>query len=302
MDDQEKSGGRSRLRNRVSLAAGGLVIATAGALLATGVFSLFARLGEDTLQQWGWRIPFLISAVLIAFGLYVRSRIEESPLVARERESVAARTVPIKYAVGTNWRPILLGIGMVAVPSGGYYIITTYATAYATGDSVGLSPSLVLTVMTVGAFCELVATLPTAWLGDRIGRVRMFVIGVVAMGLLGIPLFLVVSSKSAALIFLVFAVIRFASSGAYAPLAAILAQMFSPDARYTSISLAYQVSAALFGGLSPLISTLLFGATGTIWSVIGFLLAICVLSTVCALCAPQRTDAVDSTDDREAVV
>lgn len=273
----------------------------AGALLATGVFSIFSTLGENNLQQWGWRVPFLISAVLIVFGLYVRSRVEESPLFHQETKTAPTGTAPIRYAIATNWKPILLGIGMVAVPSGGYYIITTYVTAYATGDSVGLSPSLVLNVMTVGAFCELAATLPTAWLGDKLGRVRMFVGGVLAMGLLGIPLFLVVSGNSTAMIFLVFAVIRFASSGAYAPLAALLAQMFTPDARYTSISLAYQVSAAIFGGLSPLISTLLFGATGTIWSVIGLLLAICVLSTICALCAPQRTDAETTADDREQV-
>jgi MFS family permease len=119
----------------------------------------------------------------------------------------------------------------------------------------------------------------------------VFIGGTLAMGLLGAPLFLVLSNGSVALIFIAFAIVRLATSGAYAPLATILAQMFSPDARYTSISLSYQISAALFGGLSPLVATLLFGATGTIWAVIGLLLGICALSIVCALCAPQRTDA-----------
>jgi MFS family permease len=263
----------------------------AGAILATGVFSILAATGGDSLQQWTWRIPFLISAVLIVFGLYVRTRVEESPLFKHEAQPPGAGIASLRAAVTTNWKPILLGIGMVATPSGGYYILTTYATAYATSESVGLSPSLVLNVMTFGAFCELIVTLPTAWLGDKIGRVRVFIGGTLAMGLLGAPLFLVLSNGSVALIFIAFAIVRLATSGAYAPLATILAQMFSPDARYTSISLSYQISAALFGGLSPLVATLLFGATGTIWAVIGLLLGICALSIVCALCAPQRTDA-----------
>lgn len=254
----------------------------AGALLATGVFSALAALGDDPLQRWAWRIPFLVSAVLIGIGLYVRSRIEESPEFIEEKSG--PRPAPLRYALATGWRRILLGIGMVAVPSGGYYLITTYVTAYAT-DTVGRPAALILTVMTVGSFCELVVTLPTAWLGDRIGRIRSFAIGAAAMGLLGIPLFLVVSGTSTALIFVVFAATRIASAGAYATLAAILAQMFPPDARYTSMSMAYQVSAAVFGGLSPLVATLLFGATGTIWSVIVLLLAICALSTTCAFLA-----------------
>jgi MFS family permease len=262
----------------------------AGALLASGIFAVLSLFGEDALQQWGWRVPFLLSTVLIGVGLYIRLRVEESPVFQQEKAEKAKRVVPLKHALRVDWPRILLGIGMVAVPTGGYYIITTYVTAYATGDSVGLSNSIVLDALTLGAFFELIATMPIAWLGDKLGRIKVFVGGLVAMGLLGIPLFTVVSSDSIPLIFLVFCIMRFASGGTYAPLAAIMAQSFDPEARYTSISLAYQVSGAVFGGLSPLVSTLLFGFTGTIWSVIFFLIAMCILSIACAVAAPQYSD------------
>lgn len=263
----------------------------AGGLLATGVFSIFASLGQDSLEEWGWRGPFVISAVLIAVGIYVRAKVDESPVFddAMAQSRVGA-VLPLKFAVVHNWKPILLAIGMVAVPPGGYYIVTTYATAYATGDTVGLSATFILNVLTVGSFFELLATLPSAWLGDRFGRVCVFIAGVVAMGLLGLAEFIVLSGPSRILIFVVFSAMRFASSGAYAALAALLAQMFPTESRYTSMSLAYQASAAIFGGLSPLAATLLYSATGSVWSVIGLLLALCVLAVCCALFAPQLRD------------
>ncbi|MEV0697996.1 MFS transporter [Saccharopolyspora sp. NPDC050389] len=263
----------------------------AGGLLATGVFSIFASLGQDDLVEWGWRGPFLISAALIAVGIYVRARVEESPVFDEGKTKSRAQTeLPLKYAVVNNWKSILLATGMVAVPSGGYYIVTTYATAYATGDSVGLSATFILNVLTVGSFFELIATLPSAWLGDRFGRVRVFIAGVVAMGLLGLAEFVVLSGPSHILIFVVFSAMRFASSGAYAALATLLAQMFPTESRYTSMSLAYQGSAAIFGGLSPLAATLLYSATGSVWPVIGLLLALCALAVCCALFAPQLSD------------
>ena len=101
------------------------------------------------------------------------------------------------------------------------------------------------------------------------------------------------------LIFLTFAVMRLVLAATYGPIAAVLSQMFKPQARYTSISLAYQGAGAIFGGLSPLVSTLMYKATGSIWPVIALLIGMCILSIVCLLFAPQHVDEATDTDSAQ---
>ncbi|MEW2220247.1 MFS transporter [Streptomyces sp. NPDC006990] len=260
----------------------------AGALLSTGLFSLLSTFGDDALEEWAWRVPFLLSAVLIVIGIVIRLKIEESPVFEAEPEPEGG--LPLTYALRTNWKPILLGIGTLPIAVGGYYLVTTFITAYATDPSVGLSKTVVLNALSVAAVVELIATLGVAWLGDKVGRVRVVIWGLAAVAVLAAPQFLVVSSDSTVLIFLVFAAMRLVMAATYGPVAAVLAQMFGPQARYTSISVTYQVAGALFGGLSPVVSTLMFQATDSIVPVIVLLVAMCALSIACLLRAPQHTD------------
>lgn len=265
-----------------------------GAMLATGVFAVISSFGDEALLTWGWRIPFVLSAVLIAVGFIVRTRVEESP------EFVQTKTVKVpsqtRTGVLAQWPRILLGIGLVAVPSGAYYISSTYFTAFATGESVGIDTTLVLQILTVGSFCELIATVPIAWVGDRLGRVKVFMASCAALGIFGIPLFLFTSHANIAGVVISMIIIRLAGSGAYSALAAIMSQAFPTASRYMSMSLSYQVGAAIFGGLSPLVSTLLFGATGTIWSVIVLMLAFCIISIACSVKLPQHVDSASLPD------
>jgi MFS family permease len=264
----------------------------AGALLATGLFSLISLQGTEFMLAWGWRIPFFASALLIVVGLIVRMKVEESPVFTESVKTVSAadQPVPILYAIRTNWASILLGICVLPVAIGGYYLVTTFATAYATDPSVGLSESVVLNALSVAAFVELVVTLGAAWLGDRFGRKRVVGIGLIGVAILAAPQFLLLSSGSIPLIFLIFILMRLAMTATYGPIATVLSQMFRPQARYTSISLAYQLSGAIFGGLSPLVSTLMFQATGSILPVILLLVGMCALSLVCLIAAPQYVD------------
>lgn len=263
----------------------------AGALLATGLFSWLSTFGDDALVDWAWRVPFLASALLIIVGLLVRLKVEESPVFEQEvAHEAVPQQMPLRYAVTKNWKAILLGIGVLPVAVGGYYLVTTFATAYATDPSVGLSETTVLNALSVAALIELVATLGIAWLGDKWGRRRVVAGGLVLVALLAAPQFLLLSSDSTVMVFLIFGLMRLAMSATYGPVAAVLSQMFRPQARYTSISLTYQVAGAVFGGLSPLASTLLYQATDTIWSVIVLLIAMCALSIVCLALAPQYED------------
>ena len=268
-----------------------------GAMLATGMFSLITMSGDEFLLDWGWRIPFVLSAVLIIVGLVIRTAVEESPTFT---QTLATQTAHPTATPGLfrHWRTLLLAVGLVAVPSGAYYISSTYLTAFATEGPGTISATLILQVLTIGSFCELLATVPVAWLGDRFGRVRVFSISALGLGLFGIPLFLAAEAGLVGLLIVSMIIIRLAGTGAYSALAAIMSQAFPAQNRYQSISLSYQVGAAIFGGFSPLVSTLLFGATGTIWAVILLMLAFCVLSVVCARFVPQIVDEETASDDQ----
>ncbi|MEU6785942.1 MFS transporter [Nonomuraea angiospora] len=261
----------------------------AGALLATGAFSLMTLFGDDALHSWGWRAPFIVSAVLVLVGLFIRLRVEESP-VFEETEKTG---VPIKEVFRTSWRSVLFGIGTLPVAIGGYYILTTFLLSYATGPSVGETEQLILNGLSFAAFVELVATLGIAWMGDKFGGRKVAIWFLVATAVLAVPQFAVLGTHSTFLIFLMLGVMRLATSGTYGPMAAILSEMFPPQVRYTGISLAYQGAGAIFGGLSPLAATALVGLYGgAAWPAVALLVAMCALSVLCLAVAPRHRDPV----------
>lgn len=260
----------------------------AGALLATGSFGLIAAWDTEILYDWGWRLPFLASVVLVAVGLVIRFKVEESPVFDAVQDDQPAG-LPLGYALRTSWRTLLLGVGVLPVAVGGYYIVTTFLQAYGVTE-VGISEQVILTGLTIAALVELVVTLGVAWLGDRYGTVRVVTIGLVAVGVLALPQFLVLETGSTLLIVLMLCVMRVAMATVYGPIARVLAQMYPPQARYTSISIAYQTAGAIFGGLAPLACTAVFAATGSILSVVGLLVAMVLLSIVCLAKAPRYQD------------
>ncbi|MEV1179632.1 MFS transporter, partial [Nonomuraea sp. NPDC049784] len=261
----------------------------AGALLATGAFSLITLFGDDALHSWGWRVPFIISAVLVLVGLFIRLRVEESPVF----EQTDKTGVPIKEVFRTSWRSVLLGIGTLPVAIGGYYILTTFLLSYATGPSVGETEQLILNGLSFAAFVELVATLGIAWMGDRFGGRKVAIWFLIITAVLAVPQFAVLGSHSTFLIFLMLGLMRLATSGTYGPMAAILSEMFPPHVRYTGISLAYQGAGAIFGGLSPLAATALVGVYGgAAWPAVALLVAMCALSVLCLAVAPRHRDRV----------
>ncbi|WP_427870799.1 MFS transporter [Leucobacter luti] len=260
-----------------------------GALLATGAFWVLALMGDDVLLTWGWRIPFLFSVVLIGVGLWVRYSVEETPVFEGKVEGHQQST-PILFALKNNWYPIILGIGMVAIASGGYYLATAFVQSYATGPEVALAASIILGAMTIASFLEAVVTLPLAWVGDKIGPKVLMYIGIGSSFVLVIPLVLAIEAHSVFWIYVLVSAIRIAMSGTWAPLSALMAQMFRPQSRYTSMSLSYGTGAAIFGGLSPVIASALMLATGSIWSVVGLYAVLALIAWVSTALSPQHSD------------
>jgi len=267
----------------------------AGALLASGIFAIMSRFGDDFIMNGGWRIPFLLSIVLIAVGIWVRYRVEETEVFEKKVEG-RKQSMPLAFALRVNWKPILLGIGLLPISTGGYYLATTFATAYAVGEPIKLDESVILDAMTIASFVEFLVTLPVAWLGDKWGRKTVMYVGLVTSVLVFAPFLLIMPGRVEPLIFLFASLIRVTMSATYAPLATILTQMFRPQARYTSVALAYGVGAAVWAGFSPWFATQLVAWTGSIWSVIAMFTAMAILAIFCTKFAPQHSDEAPVTD------
>ncbi|GAA1625765.1 MFS transporter [Leucobacter chromiireducens] len=261
-----------------------------GALMATGAFWALSALGEDALMSWGWRIPFLFSIVLILVGFWVRYRVEETPVFEAKVEGQEQST-PLLFALKNNWSPILLGFCIIAMSSGGYVIATTFVQNYAATPEIGLNASVMLGALTIASLVEALVTLPIAALGDKIGAKWVMYFGIVGSFLVILPLVLSIQAKNVAMIWLFVILIRVTLSGAWAPLSTLMAQMFRPQSRYTSMSLSYGLGAAVWGGLSPAIaSTLLVVTGGNFWSVVAFFGVLTLVAWIGVRFAPQHSD------------
>ncbi|WP_214320176.1 MFS transporter [Nonomuraea sediminis] len=251
-----------------------------GALLSTGAFSVMSAM--DGFTTWGWRVPFLLSAVLVAVGLVIRLKLEESPAMRQVRaERSAEDRLPVREVLQDSWRTVLLGVFALATATGGYYVCTTFLLSYGTGEH-HLSESMLLNGLSLAAFLELLVTPVLSFYADRVGARRMVIAGLLGVVALSVPQFLVLGSGSVALIYLAMLAMRFAMSALYGPIATVLADGFPARVRYTGISLSYQVCTMIFGGLSPIAAAALAAwAGGAFWPVAGLLMALSLIGVFC---------------------
>lgn len=230
--------------------------APAGSVLSTLVLALFAGLPEDQFLSWGWRIPFLLSAVLVIIGLYMRYSLTESPEFETARKSGQTSTgVPIKriftvYPVQTIFAALTIAgplfmqalLAVFVVP----YIVETGA--------MERQPALML--LTFSSFLHIFAIPLFAALADRFGRQLVMLIGVVISIALIFPMFLMFNSGNFWLIALGFIVGNpIIQASIYGPVGAFLADKYAPEDRYTGVSISYQVGSILGAGLAPMVST-----------------------------------------------
>ncbi|MET7650356.1 MULTISPECIES: MFS transporter [unclassified Streptomyces] len=223
-----------------------------GSLLSTAVVTLVVALPKDEFAAWGWRVPFLLSVVLLGVGLFVRLKVVESPLFAEVKKDRAESRLPI-IEVLRRPRPVLLaccvGIGAFTAQS----LLTSYLIAYATG--IGYARPQVLTALTVSASVALVVLPCASVLSDRVGRRPVVLVGALASAALAFPVMALVDSKSPGL--LILAVVLghgVAQSMMYGPLGALLTEMFGTRVRYTGASLGYQGATLIGAGFSPMIA------------------------------------------------
>ncbi len=272
----------------------------AGIILASLAFLVFtATLSPEQFAVWGWRVPFLLSILLVGVGLFIRLRIEESPLFARVKESRSEARMPIVDVFRTYPKEVLLAGGAFIANNATGYIVMVYTLSYGT-QVVGLSRSVMLALVIVTAFIGIFAMLGFSALSDVVGRRKVFLSGAVVQALWALPFFLLIDTGAVVLVLISLVVMLLASFAMYGPMAAMFAEMFGTRVRYTGASVGYQVGSILGGGFAPLIAASLYAATGTGLSISAYIIVITVISFVAVFLITEtyRKD-IESVEDKE---
>jgi len=262
---------------------------SAGLLLSTLVFSLISNnMSNEAFLSWGWRVPFLLSAVLVIFGLYIRLKVSESPVFEEMSANNDIDEKPVMTVLRTQKKPLFLTIGMKLVQNAVFYIYSVFVLSYlvTTHDidrSVGLNAVMISSV--VGFI-----TLPLwSLLSDKIGRKPVYLFGTIASTLFIFPFFWFMDTGSVLLITIGIVLgLNVLHDAVYGPQAVYYSELFGSKVRLSGASIGYQIGAVLAGGFSPLIATYLLAKfDGQYWPIGIYLSILGIISIVSTLYAKE---------------
>lgn len=257
-----------------------------GLVASSGAFTLATTLPEQSFLAWGWRVPFLLSIVLLGIGWFVRTRVPESPLFEDGKRRGDIARSPFLETI-RNPRSFLVAVGLKISEVSWVYILTVFAVVYATGQ-LGLSKQLMLNAIVLAALIE-VGTIPLfGWLSDVYGRRALYFAGTLFTVGFAFPLFWLLDSKDPTTVTLTVALALSLGHGTMFGLqSAYFPELFGTRVRYTGASFGFQVAAAIGGGLTPLIATSLTSSTGGTTGVSLMLILLAVITFLAALAAPE---------------
>ncbi|MFD5655854.1 MFS transporter [Streptomyces hirsutus] len=248
----------------------------AGAILATVMFLAVGALPTEQFLSWGWRIPFLLSAVLVLVGLVIRLKVEESEDFVRSRDRQQVVKVPVVEVFRTSSGIVWLGVAASIIGISLAYFTNTFLLAWTTTE-LGMPRQTMLNLLLAMAVLQFFWQPFAAKIAARIGTARLMIGGLTATALLVVPLFLAITSRNPVLLALPLALTILGGSAYYAMLASFLSSAFPAHVRYTGVSVAYQLCATLIGGSTPLIAQwILDSSGGSPWGVAAFYTALLI--------------------------
>ncbi|MEU3657086.1 MFS transporter [Streptomyces sp. NPDC032161] len=272
-----------------------------GLVLGTLVFLAISRLSDAAFMAWGWRVPFLLSIVLVLVGMFIRLKVTESPEFADKADRGDVAKAPLAEVVRRHPKQVLVLIGSHMAPNTFFYTFATFILTYAT-TNLSYDRQTVLIAVAVGASVEVVAMPYFAALTDRVGRRPVYIGGLVALALMAAPFFWIVDQENAVLLTVALAVAFGLGHGSvYGAQPSLFAELFPARVRYTGLSLGVQVAGACFGGPLPVIATALVAAgSGKPWIFVGYMIGTAVISAVAAAFARSVDEEADSRPSEDA--
>jgi MFS family permease len=254
-----------------------------GLFLGTAMFSLSTAAAGGAFLDWGWRIPFLASLVLVAVGIYMRVGIEESPEFKELRAKQEVTRVPLAEVFRTSWQKVLLGVGVNLGFNAFIFILVAFLLNYWTVVH-HLPQQQALNAGLVGGAAQVVSILIACRIADRVGRTPVMLVGAAFIIVFAFPLFWLVDTGSYPALIVAMALAYAGSGILFGPMAAYYAVLFEPRLRYSGAAFSYQLGATLGGGLSPLVATALLSVDhAKPWPISVYLVLGGVISALCLL-------------------
>ena len=261
-----------------------------GNLLAAGAFAVVSKLPREQFMSWGWRLPFLLSIILVLVGLYIRYRVMETPVFreAVARRAVVARENPVVESIRRQPRSFFVLLGARVAENGLGYLFPVFGLAYVT-TALGVNKSAALNALIVAYVVELITIPVFSALSDRVGRRPVYLFGALCGIALAVPFFLMVGTRHWLWITLAFVLSRAVVIAAmFGPQAAYFAELFAPTRRYSGFAFARELGSVLAGGPAPFVATALVAwAGGSWWPVALYIVLLSGVTAFAVWCGPE---------------
>ena len=254
-----------------------------GGLMSTGMFLVMQQLPEEDFISWGWRVPFLLSIVLVLVGLFIRLRITESPVFAQVKEARRVVKIPVVELLRSDARNVLLAAGLYLAHGVLFYAMTVYTLAYTTRE-YGLAQNTYLIGVTVAGAIQIFTIPALGALSDKLGRRPVIIFGTLFIIAFAVPINFLITSQNPVLAWVAVVVgICVGHNAVYSPTAALYSEMFPAHVRYSGASLGYQLGGAI-AGFVPLVAASLVGSVGgAYWPIPALIAGSGLIGFVCIL-------------------
>ncbi|WP_455006252.1 MFS transporter [Corynebacterium propinquum] len=264
-----------------------------GLLMSSGVLSIMNTVAPgDAFLEWGWRIPFLFSIVLVIVGYVIRMGVDESPVfqeISERKDAEASNPIGILFK---RYLPLVLTAALVFAGNGtvGYMTTGGYIQNYTTNPDgpIGLARGDVLNAVTLSAVTWMLSTLFAGWVSDYIGRRMTYLIGFILQGIGAATLFPLVNTGSLGMLYLALIGLTVGLGLTYGPQSALYAELFPASIRASGVSITYAIGSVLGGAFAPMIAAALLEATGTTFAISGYLVSACIVGFICVFLLRER--------------
>ena len=261
----------------------------AGLFLANLAVLAFSAISGDRFLVWGWRIPFLLSIVLVAVGFYIRLGIHETPVFTRLVAENKVEPTPIVEVMRRHPKEIALTALCRMGEQAPFYLFTAFVFAYGT-TTLNIGRDFLLVAVLAASVVSFVSIPLFGHLSDRIGRKRVYMLGAALTGLFGFVYFAMLDTRAPALVFLAVVLSLIPHDMMYGPQAALIAECFTGRLRYSGASLGYQLASVIAGGPSPIIATWLLSRYASGYAIAWFIFVCALISIAAASLLPDYTN------------
>ena len=267
-----------------------------GMLLATGfMFILTSSMTSEQFMDWGWRIPFISSVVLILVGYLIRRAVSESPVFTEMQERRRDSSAPLGELLRKHKRPVLLAALIFAGNNAAGYLVIAFFASYG-ANVLDMPRSATLIASLVGGVGWFAFTLFGGWIGDKIGKRKTFIIGYLWIIAWAIPMWFLIDTASLPLFTVAIFVLTMGLGPSYGPQSALYAEMFPASVRYSGVSIGYAFGSIIGGAFAPMISQFILNATGQSWMIGLYIAGISTVSLIGVLLVPKSVEGRDLND------